>query len=85
MQTLECEYKLLCGFADENACKYEGCYQDCALWRDFSVKEKVRKAHSRLNAVGSEKCQANVQEIVLINMVNALGMLQKALSKKEGV
>jgi hypothetical protein len=37
-----CEYSTECAFAEEQSCKYEGNHQDCALWRDFSVKEKTR-------------------------------------------
>jgi len=58
-----CEYKDECGYADENACKYEGCFQDCALWRYFVVREKLNRQRTRLSAVASDKGQINFPEL----------------------
>jgi hypothetical protein len=79
-----CEYSLRCGYADENACKYQGCFQECALWRDFVVKEKIQRSHTHLPEKGQINLEekiarhnANVMEMV----VNAAGMTAKAMMK----
>ena len=38
-----CEYELMCDFADNDACKWQGNHQDCALWRDWSIRAKIAR------------------------------------------
>lgn len=38
-----CEYSLECGFAEEQACKFEGSEESCPLWRDWSIKAKIAR------------------------------------------
>jgi hypothetical protein len=49
---MECEYSLQClGEKAEYACVAPGNHQECAQYREFSVKEKTRRIHGRLTTL----------------------------------
>jgi hypothetical protein len=75
-----CEYSLQClGEKAEYACVAPENHQDCAEYRNFVTKAKQRDIHRRLNAVGSDKCQANVEEMVLRYNSAAMDFVMKKL------
>lgn len=58
---MSCEYHLECGFAEEQTCKYEGSEESCPLWKDYSVRAKINRNTTRLNAVAKEVAQINLE------------------------
>jgi hypothetical protein len=71
----ECEYILKC----ESECLFVDREESCPLWKHYSTEAKLKDCHRRLDAVGSDKCQINLEERMLRYNSDAIDFVTKKL------